>query len=91
MSNDNGVFPRVTNFSFVQLILKVEKSTPFRKFRLISLVEFIYKILAKVVFILLKRVLGNMMDQRQSAFIRGRHLLHNTLAANDGFSREIDM
>lgn len=50
---------------------------------IISLIGCIYKIVAKLLANRLKRVLPNIIDDRQSAFISGRHLLHSVLIANE--------
>jgi len=52
-------------------------------YRPISLIGCIYKIVAKLLANRLKRVMPNIIDDRQSAFISGRHLLHSVVIANE--------
>ena len=53
------------------------------EYRPISLIGSMYKILAKILANILKRVLSDIIDERQTAFIKGRHLLHGVLIANE--------
>ena len=53
------------------------------KYRPISLIGSMYKIVAKILANRLKRVLSDIIDERQTAFIKGRHLLHGVLIANE--------
>ncbi|KHN42567.1 hypothetical protein glysoja_049527, partial [Glycine soja] len=53
------------------------------EFRPISLIGCVYKILAKTLANRLKLVLPDIIDERQFAFIQGRHLLHSVLIANE--------
>lgn len=43
----------------------------------------IYKILAKLLANRMKKVLGRVINHRQSAFIGGRQLLHSVMIANE--------
>ena len=52
-------------------------------FRPISLIGCVYKIVAKTLANRLKLVMPDIIDERQSAFITGRHLLHGVLIANE--------
>lgn len=81
--HEQGVLPRESNASFTSLIPKVEDPQYLRKFMPMSLVGFMYKILAKIVSNRLKKVLGGIIDQRQSTFLGGRYLLHSALVANE--------
>ena len=45
--------------------------------------SFIYKIVAKILANTLKQVMHLIIDERQSAFIKGRHMLHSVLIANE--------
>lgn len=51
--------------------------------RPISLVNSLYKIIAKVLARRLKEVLNGVIDHTQSAFIGGRFLLHGVLVVNE--------
>ena len=52
-------------------------------YRPISLIGCIYKIVAKILANRLEKVLPLIIDERQSAFIEGRHLLHSAVIANE--------
>ena len=79
----NGVFTRGTNASFIALIPKVKDPLHINEYRPISLIGCVYKIVAKLLAHRLKKVLPNIIDERQSTFISGRQLLHNVLIANE--------
>ncbi|KHN06118.1 hypothetical protein glysoja_042387, partial [Glycine soja] len=53
------------------------------EFKPISLIGCMYKIVAKLLANRLKKVLPSIIDERQSAFIQGRHLLHSVTIANE--------
>lgn len=78
----NGTFPRGCNTSFIALIPKMVDPQLLNDYRPISLIGCIYKIVAKLLANKLKKVLPCIIDERQSAFIEGRHLLHSALIAN---------
>ena len=79
----NGKFPRGCNASFIALIPKVHEPQCLNEYRPISLIGCIYKIVAKLLANRLKKVMPFIIDERQSAFIEGRHLLHSVVIANE--------
>ena len=79
----NGIFPKGCNASFIALIPKVADPQNLNKYRPISLIGCMYKIVAKILAKRLKKVLPAIIDERQTAFIGGRHLLHSVLIANE--------
>jgi len=81
--HNNGIFPKGGNASFIGLIPKVKDPQSLNEFRPISLIGCVYKILAKTLANRLKLVMSDIIDERQSAFIQGRHLLHSVLIANE--------
>ena len=52
-------------------------------YRPISLIGCVYKIVAKILTNILKKVLSDIIDERQTAFIKVRQLLHGVLIANE--------
>jgi len=79
----NRRFPRGCNASFIALLPKVSEPQNLNDYRPISLIGCIYKIVAKILANRLKKVMPFIIDERQSAFIEGRHLLHSTVIANE--------
>ena len=79
----NGIFPKGCNTSFIALIPKVAGPQNLNEYRPISLIGCMYKIVAKLLAERLKKVLPAIIDERQSAFIGGRHLLHSVIIANE--------
>ena len=79
----NASFPKGSNSSFIALIPKLKDPQAINDFRPISLIGCIYKILAKVLANRLRKVMPYLVDERQTAFIKGRHLLHGVLVANE--------
>ena len=53
------------------------------EYRPISLIGCMYKIVAKLLANRLKKIMPILIDERQSAFIEGRHLLQSVLIANE--------
>ena len=79
----NGIFPRGCNASFLALIPKVSDPQMLNDYRPISLIGSMYKIVSKLLAQRLKKVMPLIIDERQSAFIGGRHLLHSVIIANE--------
>ncbi|KAH1150639.1 hypothetical protein GYH30_044590 [Glycine max] len=79
----NGAFPRGSNASFIALIPKKRDPQNLNECRPISLIGCIYKIVAKLLANRLKKILSEIIDVRQSAFISGRQLLHSVVIANE--------
>ena len=79
----NEIFPRRSNASFIALIPKVSDPLRLSDYRPISLIGCMYKIVAKILANRLKKVMPFIIDERQSAFIEGRHMLHSVLITNE--------
>lgn len=68
---------------FITLIAKYRNPQNLSQFRPIFLVGCLYKILAKVLAIRMRRVIGKVIDNCQSAFVKKRQLLNSVLIANE--------
>ena len=66
-----------------QNAMLVKHPQAFNGFGPISLIGCVYKIVAKILANRLKKVLSNVIDERQTAFLKGRHMLHGVLIANE--------
>ena len=64
-----GIMPNGVNDTYICLIPKVKCSQKITKYRPISLCNMIYKLVSKVLANKLKRVLPNVVDEAQSAFV----------------------
>lgn len=65
------------------MIPKVEGAAELKDFRPISMVGCIYKIIAKIMAIRLKKVMPSSIGETQSAFIMERQILDGALVANE--------
>jgi len=81
--HETGYIPKGCNASFIVLVPKRDISSNLGDYRPISLVGYVYKILAKILANRIKEVLHNVTDKNQSTFLRGRGLLDNVLTANE--------
>ena len=69
--------------SFLTHIPKLKNLQSLSKFRPISLVGSLYKILAKLLSKRLRRVVGNLISLNQSTFVLERNILDGVLMANE--------
>jgi hypothetical protein len=79
----NGKLAKGINRTFIALIPKVDNPQWMNDYRPISLVGSMYKILAKVLANRLRLVIGSVISDSQSAFIKGRQILDGILVANE--------
>jgi hypothetical protein len=79
----NGKIVKGANSSFIVLIPKKKNPVNISDFRPISLVGCIYKVISKVLTNRLKKVIGSVVSETQSAFISGRQILDGILIANE--------
>jgi len=79
----NGTFPKGSNASFLALIPKLNDPQSLNDYRPISLIGCVHKIVAKVLAKRLALVLPHLIDERQTTFMKGRHILHGVLIANE--------
>ncbi|GAU36154.1 hypothetical protein TSUD_275130 [Trifolium subterraneum] len=71
------------NATFIALIPKVDSPQRLNDFRPISLVGCLYKILAKVLANRLRLVIGSVISESQTAFVKDRKILDGILIANE--------
>ncbi|GJV59409.1 RNA-directed DNA polymerase, eukaryota [Tanacetum coccineum] len=68
----HGVFPKGGNSSFIALIPKTQNANMVKDFKPITLIGSLYKIIAKILSHRLVVVLGDIVNEVQSAFIANR-------------------
>lgn len=71
------------NCTFIALISKVDNLQWLNDFRPISLVGCLYKVLAKLVANRLHQVIGSVISETRSTFVKDRHILDEILVANE--------
>jgi hypothetical protein len=79
----NGKLTKGINSTFIALIPKVDSPQRLNDFRPISLVGSLYKILAKVLANRLRLVVGSVISESQTAFVKDRQILDGILIANE--------
>lgn len=71
------------NATFLVLILKTPRASPFNEFRPINLCNSIYNIFSKVLEIRLQRVLPLIISLHQSGFVAGRKILDPIITVHE--------
>lgn len=71
------------NSSFITMVPKVQDPLTLNDFQPISLIGCMYKIIAKILAIWLKGVVGYNIDELQTAFVEGRNILDGPLIVNE--------
>jgi len=79
----NEKLPKSFLSYFVTLIPKVKAPLSLKKFRPISLLGCLYKILSKVLAAILAKVMHSIISVSQLAFLKGRHLVDGVLVVNE--------
>nr|KAJ0218278.1 hypothetical protein LSAT_V11C300150750 [Lactuca sativa] len=78
-----GCLSRGSNSSFITLIPKVKDPLALSDYCSISLIECIYKIIAKALSSRIKRFIGMVIDEVQTAFIEGHNILDGPMILNE--------
>jgi hypothetical protein len=79
----NDKLTKGLNSTFIALIPKVESPQRLNDFRPISLVGSLYKILAKILANRLREVIGSVISESQTTFVKDRQILDGILIANE--------
>ncbi|MCH85039.1 cysteine-rich receptor-like protein kinase, partial [Trifolium medium] len=79
----NGKLTKGLNSTFIALIPKIDSPQRLNDFRPISLVGSLHKILAKVLVNRLRLVIGSVISEAQTAFVKDRQILDGILIANE--------
>jgi len=79
----NGKLSKGIKATFIALIPKVDSPQIFNDFRPISLVGCLYKIIAKILANRLRQVIGSVVADVQSTFVKNRQILNGILIANE--------
>jgi hypothetical protein len=80
---NSGIIPNGCNSSFITLIPKIPDANLVKDFRPISLIGCRYKIIAKILANCLVSVLGDIVNEVQSAFIAERQILDGPFILNE--------
>lgn len=83
----SGVINLGVNSTFLVLIPKKEDAVSLLDFRPNSLVTSLYKIIAKVFSLRLRKVMGKVVDVTQGAFVKGRQIMDGILIATKCIDR----
>jgi len=81
--HEHHVFEKSLNATFVALIPKKAGAVELRDFRPISLISGVYKIIAKVLTEIMKRVMDSLVNKHQMVFIKGRQIIDEALIASE--------
>uniref|UniRef100_A0A803PB82 Reverse transcriptase domain-containing protein n=1 Tax=Cannabis sativa TaxID=3483 RepID=A0A803PB82_CANSA len=80
---DHGTMSRQINHTFICLIPKENNASSFDKFRPISLCNFCYKIVARILTDRLKHIMDKLVSPNQSTFIPGRWIAECSVLAQE--------
>jgi hypothetical protein len=73
------------NHTDIALIPKIDNPSSVHHFRPISLINFNYKIISKILSNRFKPLIHKIISPTQSAFLKGRSIHNNTILAHEGF------
>lgn len=78
-----GRIPELNNRTYIVLIPKMDKACNFNQFCHISLCNFTYKVVAKILANWLSQVLEKIISPNQDAFVKGRWIVENSVIAQE--------
>ncbi|PNX93422.1 cysteine-rich receptor-like protein kinase, partial [Trifolium pratense] len=81
--HSNAILPKAITASFLALIPKKDHPQVLSDYRPICLVGCLYKILSKVLAARLKKVMGKLISECQTAFLPNRQILDGVLVVNE--------
>nr|GEX46632.1 RNA-directed DNA polymerase, eukaryota, reverse transcriptase zinc-binding domain protein [Tanacetum cinerariifolium] len=79
----NGDMPNGCNSNFIALIPKIIDANMVKDFRPISLIGSLYKVIAKILTNRLVNVIGDLVNEVQSAFVTERQILDGSFILNE--------
>nr|GEY43021.1 RNA-directed DNA polymerase, eukaryota [Tanacetum cinerariifolium] len=79
----NGDMPNGRNSNFIALIPKIIDANMVKDFRPISLIESLYKVIAKILTNRLVNVIGDLVNEVQLAFVEERQILDGPFILNE--------
>ena len=74
LSRVSGKIPAIFNSTFLALVPKIDHPLSFEDFRPISLCNFVYKIIGKLISIRIKTMLARCISGEQFGFLPGRQI-----------------
>lgn len=83
----SGKLYKVSNTYFLTLIPKIQSPSSFSDFRPISLLNFSYKILAKILASRLSQIIPSLISSNHAAFVKGRFIHQHISLAHELFQR----
>lgn len=82
----NGLLLKEVNATILALVPKVPNATAVTDFRPIACCNTIYKVITKILANRIAGVLGDLINQSQNAFVKGRRMRDNILLAQELFA-----
>lgn len=81
----SGFLPNQVNCTYVTLVPKTQSANTIRDYRPIACCYVLYKIISKVLANRLQSVLGDIIGDCQSAFVKGTVIFDNILLSQSAF------